>query len=159
MELFEALHTRQSVSKVRPDPVPREVIEKLLAAAAQAPNHHKVRPWRFIVLTGAARDRLGAAMGQALLSRNPAALPEAVASDRAKPLRAPVLIVVAADRPSQPKVVDVENVSAASAAAQNLLLAAHAMGLGFLGALFIGVTLFLPSGVVGLVKKLKGNKA
>ena len=130
MELFEAIHTRQSVSKVRPDPVPREMIEKLLAAAAQAPNHHKVRPWRFIVLTGAARERLGEAMAQSLLRRNPAALPEALANDRAKPLRAPVLIVVAADKPNQPKVVDIENVSAASAAAQNLLLAAHALGLG-----------------------------
>ena len=130
MELFEAIHNRQSVSKVRPNPVPREVIEKLLAAAAQAPNHHKVRPWRFIVLTGAARGRLGEAMGRGVLRRNPAALPEAVAAERAKPLRSPVLIVVAADHPSQPKVVEIENVSAASAAAQNLLLAAHAMGLG-----------------------------
>ncbi len=130
MELFEALHTRQSVSKVRPDPVPRELIEKLLAAAAQAPNHHKVRPWRFIVLTGAARERLGEAMGQGLLSRNPQAMPESVAAERAKPLRAPVLIVVAADKPSQAKIVDIENVSAASAAAQNLLLASHALGLG-----------------------------
>jgi nitroreductase len=130
MELFEAIHTRQSVSKVRPDPVPRAVIEKLLDAAAQAPNHHKVRPWRFIVLTGAARERLGEAMGEALLRRNPQAMPEAVAAERAKPLRAPVLIVVGADRPASTKIVDIENVSAASAAAQNLLLAAHAMGLG-----------------------------
>jgi nitroreductase len=130
MELFEAIHTRQSVSKVRPDPVPREVIEKLLAAAAQAPNHHKVRPWRFIVLTGAARERLGEAMGRSLLRRNPQAVPEAVAADRAKPLRAPVLIAIGVDKPAGPKVVEIENVSAASAAAQNLLLAAHAMGLG-----------------------------
>jgi nitroreductase len=130
MELFEAIRTRQSVSKVRPDPVPRELIEKLLAAAAQAPNHHKVRPWRFVVLTGAARERLGEAMAEALLRRNPSAMPEALAVERAKPLRAPVLIVVVADPPSQPKVVEIENVSAASAAAQNLLLAAHALGLG-----------------------------
>lgn len=130
MELFEAIHTRQSVSKVKPDPVPRELIEKLLAAAAQAPNHHKVRPWRFMVLTGQARERLGEAMGRALRRRNPAALDEAVAVERAKPLRAPVLIAVGVDRPSQPKVAEIENVSAASAAAQNLLLAAHALGLG-----------------------------
>src|SRR5262245_59578717 len=130
MELFEAIHTRQSVSKVRPDPVPRELIEKLLSAAAQAPNHHKVRPWRFIVLTGAARERLGEAMGTSLLRRNPNAVPEAVAAERAKPLRAPVLIAVGVDKATQPKVVEIENVSAASAAAQNMLLAAHALGLG-----------------------------
>lgn len=130
MDLFEAIHTRQSVSKVRPDPVPRAMIERLLAAAAQAPNHHKVRPWRFIVLEGAARERLGEAMGQALLRRNPAALPEAVAADRAKPLRAPVLIAIGVDKASGPKVVEIENVCAAAAAAQNLLLAARALGLG-----------------------------
>ena len=130
MDLFQALHTRQSVSKVRPDPVPREMIETLLAAAAQAPNHHKVRPWRFIVLTGAARERLGEAMAQALARRNPAALPEALANDRAKPLRAPVLIAIGVDKPNGPKVVEIENVCAAAAAAQNLLLAAHGLGLG-----------------------------
>lgn len=130
MDIFTAIHTRQSVSKVRPDPVPRELIERLLAAAAQAPNHHKVRPWRFFVLTGAARERLGEAMAQALLRRDPAALPEAVAAERAKPLRAPVLIAVGVDRPSGPKVVEIENVCAAAAATQNLLLAAQALGLG-----------------------------
>lgn len=130
MDLFQTIHTRQSVSKVRPDPVPRELIEKLLAAGAQAPNHHKVRPWRFLVLTGAARERLGEAMGQSLLRRNPSALPEAVAADRAKPLRAPVLIAIGVDKPNGPKIVEIENLAAAAAAAQNILLAAHALGLG-----------------------------
>ena len=52
MELFEAIHTRQTQGKVKPDALPRETIEKLLSAGAQAPNHYKVRPWRFVVLTG-----------------------------------------------------------------------------------------------------------
>lgn len=130
MDLFDALHTRQSVSKVRPDPVPRDLIEKLLAAGAQAPNHHKVRPWRFFVIQGAARERLGEAMATALLAANPAALPEALTVERAKPLRAPMLIAVAVDKPSGPKIVEIENVCAAAAAAQNMLLAAHALGLG-----------------------------
>ena len=49
METLEAIHTRQSIGQVKPDPVPRELIEKLLSAAVQAPNHYKVRPWRFVV--------------------------------------------------------------------------------------------------------------
>ena len=53
MDAFEAIHSRRSQGKVKPDPVPRELIEKLLDAAVQAPNHYKVRPWRFVVLTGA----------------------------------------------------------------------------------------------------------
>lgn len=130
MELFEALMTRQSVSKVRPDPVPHELIERMLEAAAQAPNHHKVRPWRFVVLTGAARERLGEVMAQSLRRKNPEAPAEAVAVEAARPLRAPVLIAVGVDRPSGPKVVEIENVCAAAAATENLLLAAHGLGLG-----------------------------
>jgi nitroreductase len=129
MDLLEAIFTRQSIGKVRPDPVPRELIEQLLAAAVQAPNHHKVRPWRFVVLTGMARERLGDAMAQALAARNPAAVPGALDAERAKPLRAPVLIAVGVDKPGAPKVLEIENVCAAAAAAQNLLLAAHALGL------------------------------
>ena len=56
MDAIEAMMSRQSVKNVRPDPVPRELIEKLLAAGAQAPNHHKVRPWRFVVLRRGARQ-------------------------------------------------------------------------------------------------------
>jgi nitroreductase len=129
MDVFEAIHTRQSIGKVRPDPVPRELIERLLAAAAQAPNHHKVRPWRFVVVSGKARERLGALMAENLQRDNPAAAPEMLAAERAKPLRAPVLITVAAEPPNAPKVVEIENVCAAAAASQNILLAAHALGL------------------------------
>ncbi len=130
MDLFDAIHTRQSVGSVKPDPVPRELIERLLAAGAQAPNHYKVRPWRFFVIEGETRERLGDAMAQALMRAKPDAPPEAAAVERAKALRAPVIIVVAVDKPNGPKVVEIENVAAAAAAAQNILLAAHALGLG-----------------------------
>jgi nitroreductase len=136
MDVLAAIHTRQSVSKVRPDPVPRALIEQVLAAGAQAPNHHKVRPWRFYVIEGAARVRLGEAMAAGLEQARPAALADALAlaaalaAERAKPLRAPVLIAIGVDRPDGPKVVEIENVCAAAAAAQNMLLAAHTLGLG-----------------------------
>jgi nitroreductase len=129
MELFEAIFTRMSIGKVKPDQVPRELIEKILEAAAQAPNHHKVQPWRFIVLTGAVRERLGDMMARALVARQPATPPEIVAAERAKPLRAPVLIAVGVDRPNGPKIVEMENICAAAAATENMLLAAHALGL------------------------------
>jgi len=58
MDLMEAIYNRHSIPKVKPDPIPHELVEKLLAAAVQAPNHHRVRPWRFVILTGAARHRL-----------------------------------------------------------------------------------------------------
>jgi nitroreductase len=129
MDVFEAMHSRMSIGKVSPDPVPRSMIEKMLDAAAQAPNHHKVQPWRFIVLTGAARERLGDVMAKSLLAREPDATAEIVAVERAKPLRAPVLIVVGVDKPNGPKIVEMENICAAAAATENMLLAAHALGL------------------------------
>ena len=46
------------------------------------------------------------------------------------PLRAPVVIAVGVDKPAEAKVLEIENVCAAAAATQNLLLAAHALGLG-----------------------------
>jgi len=129
MDTLTAIHTRQSIPKVRPEPVPRELINQMLHAAVQAPNHHRVRPWRFVVLTGSARERLGDAMAAAYRARVPDAPAEAVEVERKRPLRAPLLIVVGIDPPDQPKVIEIENVCAGAAAVQNLLLAAHALGL------------------------------
>jgi len=130
MELFEAIHNRQTQGKVKPDPVPRETIEKLLDTAVQAPNHYKVRPWRFVVLTGEGRNKLGDVMAASQRTRKPDLPPETSDKTRALPLRAPALIVVGVDKPIEEKVIEIENVSAASAACQNILLAAHALGLG-----------------------------
>jgi nitroreductase len=133
METLEAIHTRLSIGKVKPDPVPRELIEKLLSAAVQAPNHYKVQPWRFVVLTGAAREKLGDVMAQIFLDKFPDLPPDvlskALEKERSKPLRSPVLIVVGVDKPTESKVIEIENVCAAAAACQNILLAAHALGL------------------------------
>lgn len=130
MELFTAIHGRHSQGKVKQDAVSRELIEKLLDAAVQAPNHYRVRPWRFVVLTGEARKRMGEVMSASQRERKPDLPPEAFDKTRALPLRAPVLIAVGVDKPSEEKVLEVENISAASAACQNILLAAYALGLG-----------------------------
>jgi nitroreductase len=130
MELLTAIHTRQSVPKVLPDPVPHALIERLLDAAVQAPNHHRNRPWRFMVLTGAARQRLGDVMAQARAARAPETPAAVLEAERSKPLRAPVLIGVGIDPPDSEKIIAIENVCAGAAAVENLLLAAHDLGLG-----------------------------
>ncbi len=129
METLTAIHTRHSIGKVKPDPLPRDLIEKLLQAAVQAPNHYKVRPWRFVVLTGAGRERLGEVMAASQHERQPDLPAEALTKTRSLPLRAPVVIAVGVDKPSEEKVQEIENVCAAAAACQNLLLAAHDLGL------------------------------
>jgi nitroreductase len=130
VDVIEAIYQRQSVSRVKADPVPRELIEQLLSAAVQAPNHHKVRPWRFVVLQNSAREKLGEVMAQSLQVRKAEATADDVQKERQKPLRAPVVIAVAVDKPTLPKALEIENVAAAAAAIQNLLLAAHSLGLG-----------------------------
>ena len=130
MELFDAIFSRQSTSRVCPAPLPREIVEKLLSAAVQAPNHYKVRPWRFVVVSGAAREELGKVMSESLLAQNPGLPKEALEKERTKPLRAPVIVAVGVDKPSEPKVSEIENIAAVAAACQNLLLAATALGLG-----------------------------
>jgi nitroreductase len=130
MELLKAIYTRQSIARVRPDPIPHALIEQILDAAATAPNHHRIRPWRFVVLTGNARVRLGDLMAQALLTRNTDPSPEQLENERRKPLRAPLLIAVGVDKPGQTRATDMENICACAAAVENLLLAAHDLGLG-----------------------------
>src|SRR5688572_9734734 len=130
MDVFEAIYNRHSQKKVKPDPVPRELIEKLLDAAVQAPNHYKVRPWRFVVLTGDGLNQLGDVMAASQQARHPEFPPEAFEKCRTVPLRAPVVIAVGVDKPGEAKVLEIENVAASAAAIQNLLLAAHGMGLG-----------------------------
>jgi len=130
MDVIEAIHGRHSIPKVKPDPIPREVIEKLLSAAVQAPNHHCIRPWRFVVLTGDGRKKLGDVMAASFFDLNPETPPEGLDKTRALPLRAPLLIAIGVDKAVESNIIETENVSAASAAGMNLLLAAHALGLG-----------------------------
>jgi nitroreductase len=130
MDALEAILTRHSVTDIKPDPIPRNLIEKLLEAAVQAPNHYKVRPWRFVVLTGKSRNALGDIMAEVLKKEKPDLPDVALTKERSKPLRTPVLIAVGVDKPDDPRVLEIENICAAAAAVENLLVAANAMGLG-----------------------------
>jgi nitroreductase len=80
-------------------------------------------------MTGTSREKLGEAMAQSTKAAKPEATEEDLQKDRGKPLRAPVVIAVAVDKPSLSKVKEIENICATAAAVQNLLLAAHALGL------------------------------
>lgn len=130
MDVIEAIFTRQSISSVESDPVPQTLIEQLLSAAVQAPNHHRVRPWRFVVLTGNSRKELGEVMARAKIRRDPEVAQEVLDIERKRPMRAPLLIIIGVDKPIDSMIIEIENICAAAAAAQNILLAAHALGLG-----------------------------
>lgn len=133
MSVFDTIKHRRSIGKMTAERPGREQIERLLEAATHAPNHHKVQPWKFSVLAGRAREQLGAVMADALAARLDETGGEKaralIDKERGKLLRSPVVIIVAAERPTQPKVLAIENIEAVAAAVQNMLLTAEEMGL------------------------------
>ena len=141
----DLLSSRRSIRRYSKLPVSRELIESLLRAAITAPSAHNRQPWRFLVLE---RDhdkhKLARAMGEVLRADrskdgdNEEAIETDVARSYARLTGAPVLVVICmsmVDMDCYPdaKRLQAERVMATQGtamAAQNLLLAAHAAGLG-----------------------------
>ncbi|HVS76075.1 MAG TPA: nitroreductase [Steroidobacteraceae bacterium] len=130
MQAIDALLNRRS-AKTLTDPAPDEgALQLLLESASRAPDHGRLRPWRFIVIRGPARERLGDLMAEQLRRRQPAAGSESLQRERQKALRAPLIIVIAAVPNAAARIPAIEQVLAAAAAAENVLLAAAALGFG-----------------------------
>lgn len=119
MELFEAIRTRRSVRKFTDQAVSRAQIETLLASAMQAPSARNQQAWRFIVLTE--KTSL-----QAIQEFHPASTMLSSAS---------AALVICADLEAE-KNGGAYWLQDCSAANQNILLAAHGMGLG---AVWLGI--------------------
>ncbi len=130
MDALEALITRASPAALTGPAPDARALDQILRAAVRAPDHGRLRPWRFILVEGVARSALGDVLADALGRREPGAPDAALAKERAKPMRAPLIIVVAAILREHRKVPAVEQIIAAGAAAQNILVAAHALGFG-----------------------------
>jgi len=130
MSAIEVITNRVSPAQLTEPGPTREQLQAILAAGTRAPDHGKMQPWRFLLIEGEARQRFGEVMAQSLKRREPEAPQGKLDAERKKPLRAPLVIVVSATVRENPKVPDVEQVVAAGAAAQNMMLAAHAVGLG-----------------------------
>jgi nitroreductase len=132
--VLAALRERRSAAKLKPDPVAEGLIEQVIEAATWAPNHRLTEPWRFVVVIGESRKALGDVMARSMRDRLPQPESETAKAqlekERNKPLRAPVVIAVAALPATDPRVVESEEVAAVAAAVQNMLLAAEALGLG-----------------------------
>jgi nitroreductase len=130
MDALDALHKRVSVSKLV-EPAPNDAQrDAIFKAALRAADHGRLCPWRFLVIEGVGLTQLGELFCEAALSDDPALVPEICDSYRKMPLRAPMIVVVIARCQPNPKVPDIEQVISAGAAAQNMITAAYAMGLG-----------------------------
>ncbi|WP_282941452.1 nitroreductase [Paenibacillus sp. RC67] len=134
MPLWEAIKDRRSVGRVKQDPVDISLIETLLEAANWAPSHHATEPWRLFVMTGGGRQALADAYADIAAEAAPNAVYEELQTLRRKAgdkaFRAPVVIAVAVSPSTAPNVNRMEEFAAAHSAVQNMLLTAHALGLG-----------------------------
>jgi nitroreductase len=131
MELFAAVQTRSSAARLaEPGPSPED-LDRLLQAAALAPDHGRLKPWRLIVLKDAMREAFTAAAAEAKRARLPAMTAEQLAAEREKLSRSPTIVVIGCVvNRDQSKVPEIEQIVAVGAAAQNLFLAAHDLGYG-----------------------------
>lgn len=130
MDALTALTTRVSPAALDAPGPSGDALQKILEAAVAAPDHGRMRPWRFIVIEGVAREKFGALLAELLLRREPTAPAGKLEAERKKALRAPLIVVVAASAQSNAKVPEVEQLVAVGAAAQNMLVAAYALGFG-----------------------------
>ena len=130
MNALEALFTRNSVPRLgEPEPAP-EQLENICRAALRAADHAMLRPWRFLVVRGESRGRLGGLFVEAALASTPDMDQQQQDRLQAKTSRAPMIIIVIASHVEHPKVPAIEQDLSAGAAAQNMLNAAHAQGVG-----------------------------
>ena len=137
--LFEATHTQRAIRSFRPDPIPRELIIKMIETATKAPSGSNTQPWAFIVLQAPDRvaelaeftrkgfqvmlDRAGA--GAQIGATGPLpSLDEMIEGFGRIPL---IVIVCLVNPPGETGRGDCASIYPAI---QNLLLAARALGIG-----------------------------
>jgi nitroreductase len=134
LNIHEAIKTRRSIPLVTEQAVPEHLIEKIIEAGTYAPNHHRSEPWRFFVLRGDGRNKLGKVFGEITSSQqdNPLSEESLVKIERSErnPFRAPVIIAVGVEPSERDNIILKEEFAAVSSAVQNMLLTAHALGLG-----------------------------
>lgn len=134
MDVMDAIKERRSIHRLKQDVPPKELIDKILEAGNWAPSHYKTEPWRFYVLSGQSRAKLGEVLANELRKSlddpNSQESADKLATEAKKPLRNPVIIAVTVVPSDDPRVLENEEFAAASIAVQNMLLAAHSLGLG-----------------------------
>lgn len=129
---LSTLQQRRSVAARwlgEPGPSAQE-IETLLTVAARVPDHGRLVPWRFILIQGEARHRVGETLATAFEADNPAAEPDRIATERGRFAQAPLVVAVVSSVKPSAKIPEWEQVLSAGAVCMNLLNAATAMGYG-----------------------------
>ena len=130
MDALELLHRRVSCPVLSAPAPTAEQLQNIYQAALRAPDHGAMRPWRFLTIQGEGVVELGQLFLQAALTDDPDLEEKRRDKLLSMPQRAPLIIVVIATLEANPKIPEVEQTVSAGCAAQNILHAAHAQGLG-----------------------------
>lgn len=133
MSALNLLNQRRSVpSRQLAEPGPDAAqLQALLQAAVRAPDHGKLVPWRFLLIRGDARRRLGELLARTTLANNPDAAPAVVEKERERFNFAPLIVtVIARIDEANSKVPAQEQLLATGCVAYNLLLGAQQLGYG-----------------------------
>ena len=128
MKAINALLSRTSSSALE---APAPIVEQreiIFQAGLRASDHGRLRPWRFLIIEGSARERLGDVFAESYKRKNPGCTPEKLEKIAAKAISAPLIVVVISRVNEEAKIPAIEQMLSAGAAAQLMLLAAHAQG-------------------------------
>jgi nitroreductase len=141
METFEAIAARRSIRQFKPDPVPQEILEKILTAGTQAPSGKNKQPWKFYVVQGEKCGEMTDEMQKGIHRLEGQGIRTGSARYSLKVMAgAPVTILVFNPTSKHPLMkrdtletfMDVVDIQSVGAAIQNMLLAAVDLGLGSL---------------------------
>lgn len=133
MSALRLLNDRRSVpSRQLGEPGPDAAeLRTLLQAAVRVPDHGKLVPWRFLLVRGDARRRLGELLARTTLANNPDTAPAVVEKDRERFNFAPLIVtVIARIDETDSKIPAQEQLLSAGCVAYNLLLGAQQLGYG-----------------------------
>ena len=132
--VLEAIKSRRSARVLKSEPIPeKQSVVEILEAGTWSPNHHLTEPWRFVVLAGEERLRLGEAMAafvRRTARESDSSIDTYARMESLKPLRAPVIIAFICSPSQASNAVMQEEIVSCGAALQNMLLAAQSLGLG-----------------------------
>lgn len=130
---YQLITSRQNISPKRlVEPGPnRFELEQIFQAAAAAPDHGLLCPWRIVIVPQHRRADLGEVFALALIDRDSGVTAEQIEAAREKANRSPLLMLVVAKLGNtEPNIPVIERMVAVGAAIQNVLLQAHDLGYG-----------------------------
>lgn len=123
------LSRRSVLARMMEGPGPDDAdLRRILRTGLRVPDHGRLAPWRFIVIRGEARERLGGVLAETFERKNPDAIDEQIEIERERLTRAPVVVAVVSKVVKEHKIPEWEQILSSGAACQTMLIAALSMG-------------------------------